>query len=98
MIGKLRDKQISHYKNWPQDHDPKERHNLLSRYCVAYLQKYVIMEQEQYVKSLAWMSEHRLSSRPAMLEYRGAEQWVPGYCARFAVIWLLLNPRLSVLW
>ena len=92
MIEGLRDKQISHYKNWLERHDPQESQNLLSRYYVTCLRKYVIMEQQQYQKALAWMSEHRLSSTPAMLEYRVAEQWVPDYRARFAIIWLLLIP------
>ena len=92
MIEKLRAKQIDHYKKWLERHDPQESQNLLSRYYVTYLRKYVIMEQQQYQKALAWMSKHRLSSRPAMLEYRGAEQWLPDYRARFASIWLLLIP------
>lgn len=92
MITDLQSKQNDYYKVCLQHHDPSKHGNPLSRLFRTYLQKYLIMEQQQYRKALDWMSENRLSSRPAMLEHRGADQWVPGYRARFALIWALLVP------
>lgn len=94
MIERLRAKQLNHHEQWLQRHNPENHHNPLSRSCVTYMRKYVTMEQRQYEKALDWMSEHPLTSRPAMLEYRDADQWVPGYRARFALIWVLLTPTI----
>lgn len=94
MIEELRVKQLDHHEQRLQRHNPRNHHNLLSRSCVTYMQKYVIMEQRQYKKALDWMSEQPLTSRPAMLECRDGDQWVPGYRARFALMWALLTPTI----
>ena len=94
MIEELRGKQRDHHKKWLERHNPEKHHNLLLKSCVTYMRKYVIMEQQQYKKALDWMSEHPFTSMPAMLEYRDADQWVPGYRARFALMWVLLIPTI----
>ena len=94
MIKELRARQSYRYKEWLKQHDAKECPNPLSRLYTTYMRKYVVMEQRQYERAMDWMNNYRLTSRPAMLEVRDAEQWLPGYRTRFALIWAMLIPTI----